>query len=151
MRRSIPILLAAVAASGLLASGGARAGDERELVRMPSMMQEHLLASMSDHLIVLGGILVDLTAERFDDAGKAAEARLGLSSFGLHDSAHMAAFMPKPMQEAGRELHRAASRFAIVAQEADVERSYESMKKVSGALAEMVAACNACHVGYRIR
>lgn len=151
MRRTIRVLFAAVATAGFLASGGARAGDERELVRMPSMMQEHLLASMRDHLIVLGGILADLTAERFDDAAKSAEARLGLSSFGLHDSAHMAAFMPKPMQEAGSELHRAASRFAIVAKEVDVERSYDSMKKLNGALTEMVAACNACHVGYRIR
>ena len=152
MRGISALVTATVGLFGILTAGGsARAGDDRELVKMPAMMQEHLLASMRDHLLVIGGILDDLKAEKFDAAAKAAEARLGLSSFGLHDSAHMAAFMPKPMQDAGTELHKAASRFALVAQEADVERSYESMTKLSGALAEMVSSCNACHVGYRIR
>ncbi len=152
MRRLFFILLAAVGIAALSAAvGTARAGEDRELVKMPAMMQEHMLASMRDHLMTLGEIFADLTVENFDAAAKAAETRLGLSSFALHDSAHMAAFMPKPMQDAGTELHKAASRFAIVAQEADVERSYESMKKLNGALAEMVSSCNACHVGYRIR
>jgi cytochrome c556 len=134
--------------------GGAapsRAADERELVRMPPMMQEHMLGSMRDHLQVLNQILADMAAERYDDAAKVAEERLGLSSYDLHGAAHMAPYMPKGMQEAGNGLHRAASRFAIAARDMDVDRSYGRLTKLNGAMSEMTAACTACHAGYRIR
>ena len=142
-------------ACGLLAllafTGPTRADDGRQLVRMPPMMQQHMLASMRDHLATLGEIIADMAAEKYDAAGKVAEERLGLSSFELHDAAHMAPYMPKPMQEAGTALHKAASRFALAAQDADVDRSYESMKTLHVALNDMLSACNACHSGYRIR
>ncbi|MBF0307293.1 MAG: hypothetical protein HQL41_16765 [Alphaproteobacteria bacterium] len=48
-------------------------------------------------------------------------------------------------------LHRAASRFAIVATNTDVDRSYAAMKDMMGALSEMTTACNGCHAGYRVR
>lgn len=127
------------------------AAEERELVRMPAMMQEHMLTSMRDHLDVLNEVLADLAAERFTDAGRVAETRLGTSSFGQHDAAHMAPYMPKGMQEAGTALHRAASRFALAAEETDLDRSYKGMTTLTGALSEMTAACSACHTGYRIR
>ncbi len=149
MRKAVTIAFGLFA---LVASiGTARADDNRELVQMPAMMQQHMLASMRDHLATLGEITADLSAEKYDAAGKVAEERLGLSSFELHGAAHMAGYMPKPMQEAGTALHRASSRFAIAAQDADVDRSYESMKKLHTALNDMLSACNACHSGYRIR
>jgi hypothetical protein len=132
-------------------SGPARAEDGRYLVQMPARMQEHMLTSMRDHLVVLGDILAHVAAERYGEASKIAEERLGMSSYDLHDSRHMAAFMPKPMQEAGDRLHRSSSRFAILAKDVDIARSYESMLGLSRALNEMTSACNACHAGFRIR
>lgn len=146
------LLISGAAILALLAASAAKsAEDERELVQMPAMMQQHMLASMRDHLLTLGEILADVSAEKYDDAAKVAEERLGLSSFGLHDAARMAVFMPQPMQEAGTALHRAASRFAIVAKDVDVDRTYDAMKQLDSALNDMVSACNACHTGYRIR
>lgn len=141
----------AITAAIIVSASVAQAADSRELVKMPAMMQEHMLASMRDHLVALDEILAAVSAENYDQASKVAEERLGMSSFDLHGASHMAPYMPKPMQEAGGSLHRAASRFAIAAQDADIDRSYASMKTLMGALSEMTAACNACHAGYRIR
>lgn len=127
------------------------AQDTREMVTLPAPMQEHMLASMRDHLDVLNQILADIAAERYSDAGKLAEQRLGMSSFGLHGASHMAPYMPKGMQEAGGALHRASSRFALAAEDADVHRSYDSLKKLTAAISEMTAACSSCHASYRIR
>ncbi len=133
------------------AKAGQAAEDSREMVTMPQMMQDHMLTSMRDHLVVLNEVLGDLAAERYENAAKVAEERLGMSSFALHGSSHMAAYMPKGMQEAGNALHHAASRFALAAQEVDIDRTYAGMRRLTGALNEMTAACNACHSGYRIR
>ena len=149
MRKATIIAVGLIAV--LASTGSSRAGDDRELVKMPAMMQEHMLASMRGHLLTVGEITADLAAEKYDAAGKVAEERLGLSSFDLHGASHMAPYMPKPMQEAGTSLHKAASRFAIAAADADVDPSYESMKKLHIALNDMLSACNACHSGYRIR
>ncbi|MBI5165657.1 MAG: hypothetical protein HY985_17365 [Magnetospirillum sp.] len=138
-------------AAMLVAAGGASAADNRELVKMPGQMQEHMLESMRDHLVALDEILAAVSAEKYDEASKVAEERLGMSSFELHGASHMAAYMPKPMQDAGGSLHRAASRFAIAAKDTDLDRSYPAMKKLMGALSEMTTACNSCHVSYRIR
>ncbi|MGE5546510.1 MAG: hypothetical protein ACM33T_06420 [Solirubrobacterales bacterium] len=141
-----------LALAALLAlTSPARADDQRQMVTMPAPMQEHMLASMRDHLATLGEILSALAAERFDDAAKVAESRLGMSSYGLHGAAHMAPYMPDGMKQAGNALHHAASRFALAAQEVDLDRSYSGMRRLTAALDEMTAACNACHAGYRIR
>jgi len=135
----------------LLATADAsRAEDERQLVEMPEMMQQHMLTNMRDHLKALGEILADISTEKYDDAAKVAEERLGMSSLERHHAAHMAPYMPQPMQDAGIAFHRAASRFGIVAKNADVERSYDSMKQLDAALSDTLGACNACHASYRI-
>ncbi len=125
--------------------------DTRELVKMPSMMQEHMLGNMRDHVRALEDILSYLAEGRGKEAAEVAEARLGLSSLSLHGAAHIATFMPEPMQDAGTQMHRAASRFATLATEAEVDMSVESQQALFGALAEITQACNACHAGYRIR
>lgn len=145
--RVIPAILGAI----LSVITPARADDARELVTLPPMMQDHMLANMRDHLAVLHEILTDIATEKFTDAGKVAEARLGMSSLALHGASHMAPHMPKGMQNAGSEMHHAASRFALMAQEADIDRSYDAMKKLMGAMGDVTAACAACHAGYRIR
>jgi cytochrome c556 len=131
--------------------GAARAQDSRALVRLPDMMQEHMLANMRDHLVALSEILGNLAESKFDAAGKLAEQRLGMSSLERHGASHMAPLMPKPMQDIGTSMHRAASRFAIVAQNAAVTRSFDDMRAVFRALHEVTATCAGCHAAYRIR
>ncbi|WP_036261847.1 hypothetical protein [Methylocapsa aurea] len=140
-----------VAAFALLATAnGSRAEDDRQLVEMPEMMQQHMLTNMRDHLKALEEILADISAEKYDDAANVAEERLGMSSLERHHASHMAPYMPKPMQDAGIAFHRAASRFAIVAKNVDVERSYDAMKQLNASLSDMIVACNVCHASYRI-
>ena len=118
--------------------------DERELVQMPTMMQEHMLGNMRDHLEALNEILAKLAADELDEASDIAESRLGMSSLESHGASHMAKVMPEGMRRVGTRMHEAASNFALKAQEGEVVRAY-------GALSEVTAACVACHSAYRVR
>lgn len=125
--------------------------DKRELVQLPPMMQEHMLGNMRDHLETLNGIIGAVGTGKYEEAAKLAEQRLGMNSLGFHDAAHMAPFMPRPMQDLGTSMHRAASRLGIVLQNAAVTPSLDSMQEVNRALSEVTAACTGCHAAYRIR
>ena len=117
--------------------------DDRELVAMPSMMQEHMLANMRDHLAAINEILGFLARDEVDDAAEVAEQRLGMSSLDDHGAAHMASMMPDAMRAIGTGMHRAASRFAIKAQEGELQPALV-------ALEEVTSACVACHSAYRV-
>lgn len=119
-------------------------GEERELVEMPALMQEHMLSNMRDHLVAVHEILSEMAAGDLESAAQIAESRLGMSSLESHGARHMAQFMPEGMRNAGTGMHRAASRFALKAQEGEALPAY-------GALHEVTAACVACHSAYRIR
>jgi len=126
----------------------AHAADPRQLVEMPAPMQEHMLANMRDHLVAMGEIQAALAAGKYNEAADIAEKRIGMSSLQGHGASHMAPFMPKPMQDIGTNMHRAASRFARTTQEAAVTND---IPRALGALAELTQQCNACHAGYRLR
>jgi cytochrome c556 len=147
MRRAICILCLCLLA-------GVRAGhaqDGRQLVKLPEHMQQHMLANMRDHLATLDEIVGDLAKDDYEAAAKVAESRLGMSSLTAHDAAHLAPFMPQPMQDLGTSMHHAASRLVIALQNASLARTPEGMREVHAALHEVTAACTACHAGYRIR
>jgi hypothetical protein len=110
-----------------------------------------MLGNMRDHLATLSEIIGDVGDSKFDNAAKLAEQRLGMSSLGSHGAAHMAPFMPKPMQDIGTSMHRAASRLAIVLQDASVSPTFDAMRDVSRALHDVTSTCVACHASYRIR
>ena len=143
-----------IVAAMLLAAltGSARTADDvRAPVNLPPMMREHMLGNMRDHLMTLDQILGAVADAKFDDAAKLAEAHLGMSSLTSRDAAHMAPFMPKPMQDMGTSMHRAASRLVVVLQDASVTPSAESMQKVAGALHAVTTSCAACHAAYRLQ
>ena len=125
--------------------------DEREMVKLPPMMASHMLGNMRDHLVALDEILAALAEGNVGEAGRVAEGRLGMSSLELHGAHHMAPYYPEGMKAVGTAMHRAASRFVTAAEDAEVEGSPESQKKVFGALAEITQACNGCHANYRVR
>jgi hypothetical protein len=118
--------------------------DTRQFVQLPEMMQQHMMSNMRDHLVTLNEILAALADGALDKAADTAEHRLGMSSLESHGASHMAEFMPKGMRQAGTNMHKAASRFAMKAQEGDVLSAYD-------ALSDVTAACVACHSAYRIR
>lgn len=125
--------------------GAATAADDaRKLVSLPEMMQAHMLSNMRDHLEAINEILTEMTAGDLENAAIIAESRLGMSALQSHGANHMARFMPEGMQAAGTAMHRAASRFALKAQEGDPLAAY-------AALSGVTAACVSCHAGYRIR
>ena len=135
---AIPILLAC-SCGDLIADE-----DSRTLVQLPDMMQNHMLSNMRDHLVAINEILIKMANGDFEEAAEIAEYRLGMSSLKSHGASHMAKFMPDGMRQAGTAMHKAASRFALIAQE-------EEMLPAYNALSEVTSACVACHSGYRIR
>lgn len=118
--------------------------DTRELVQLPEMMRQHMLANMRDHLAAINQILVFLGDGELDRAAETAEYRLGMSSLEVHGAGHMARFMPEGMRSAGSAMHRAASRFARTAQEGEALPAYRALTAVT-------AACVACHAAYRVQ
>ena len=134
-----------------LSAQSAMAEDNRQLVKLPPMMQEHMLANMRDHLAALDDIFSALAKGNVNEAAKVAEKRLGMSAMGAHGAAHMAPFMPKGMATFGTQMHHAASRFVVKAQDAELAPGVQAQREVYKALHEVTQNCNACHQTYRIR
>jgi hypothetical protein len=151
---TIAAALMALAGGAVLAQHGHGAGhaapteDRRDLIAMPAPMVAHTLANMRDHLVALQEINEALARGAHDTAAKVAEARLGMSSLGNHGAAHVAQFMPQAMKNLGTSMHRAASRFALAAQDAGATGD---IKPALAALGEVMAACNGCHAAYRFK
>ncbi len=122
-------------------------GDGRQLVQFPEPMRLHTIANMRDHLLVLQEIDMALSRNDFDKAASIAEQRLGMSSLELHGAAHIAPYMPQSMQEFGTQMHKAASRFAVEAQDASVTND---VRPALAALGAIMQQCVACHAAYRL-
>jgi hypothetical protein len=122
--------------------------DARTLVRLPEPMRIHALANMRDHLHTLQSINDALARQAFGEAADLAEQRLGMTSLDAHGAADLAAYMPQGMQDIGSRMHRAASRFAIAAQNADVG---SDVRPALGALGEVMQQCVGCHAAYRFQ
>ena len=128
----------------LFISASITAEETRLLVQLPEMMQQHMMSNMRDHLVAINEILINMANGEPEKAAEVAESRLGMSSLESHGASHMAKFMPEGMRQAGTSMHRAASRFALKAQEEEALPAYKALSEVS-------SACVACHSGYRIR
>lgn len=143
-RKSCAFLLLLVSTLPITAVGQ----EARQRVELPAMMQEHMLNNMRDHLRVLQEIQAALAQHEFEKAADIAEQRLGMSSLEAHGAAHMAPYLPKPMQDIGAEMHHAASRFARTAQDAAVKGD---LSPVLAGYSKILQQCNVCHSAYRIR
>jgi hypothetical protein len=127
---------------------GGQGADTRALVQFPPALVERTLANMRDHLAALQEISEALADGRTGQAAKIAEERLGMSALERHGAHDAAKFMPRGMRDAGTAMHRAASRFAIEAQNAGATGD---LKPAIGALGQVMSACVSCHAGYRLR
>lgn len=143
MKKPFKIACVLALMAAILPSVGA-ADDTREKVDFPEMMKQHQLSNMRDHLAALNEILALLAKSELDKAADIAERRIGMSSMVAHNASHMAPYMPKGMQDIGSEMHHAASRFAMSAQEGDLPRALDSLSKVT-------QQCVACHSTYRVQ
>ena len=131
------------------ATTGAPGGqaDSRQLVKFPEPMRLHTITSMRDHLMALQEIDIALSQSAYDKAASVAEQRLGMSSLELHGAAHIAPFMPQGMQDIGTQMHHAASRFAVAAQNAGVTND---VRPALAALGAVMQQCVVCHAAYRL-
>jgi len=145
MRLRLHLITILSGISGLL--NVAQASTDRQTVQLPEMMREHLLSNMRDHLLALEEITRYLAGEQYSEAAEVAENRLGLSSLDAHGASHMGRFFPQEMGQIGMEMHRAASRFALAAAEAEVEGG---LNKAFSALSEVMQQCVACHSAYKV-
>lgn len=130
-----------------MGGGSAAPTDARQLVSFPEPMRLHTIANMRDHLLSLQEIDEALSRNDFDKAASIAEQRLGMSSLEAHGAAHLAPFMPQGMQDIGTAMHRAASRFAVAAQNASVGND---VRPALAALGTVMQECVACHATYRL-
>lgn len=118
------------------------------LVQLPEPLIDHTLANMRANLQALSEIQEQIAKQNYNVAAGIAEERLGMSAFKLHGAERVAKYMPPEMRELGSSMHRAASKFALVAQESAVDRD---MGKSVAALATLTQACVNCHASYRLR
>ena len=142
MKRAV--ILTIVAATCSASAPGA--DDARQLVSLPAPMIQHMLSNMRDHLLAVTEIQRALGAADYQRAADIAEQRIGLSSLESHGASHMAPFMPKPMQDIGTRMHKAASQFALVAQDTGADGN---VSRAVGALSRVTEQCVACHAAYR--
>jgi cytochrome c556 len=144
MRKTMGLLIAAsLLTSAIAAAAPAASKDARKLVRLPAQMRTHMLSNMRDHLVALHEIQAALAAGKLEQAADVAESRIGMSSLASHGGAHMAPYMPQPMQDIGTEMHHAASRLARSAHEGDVKKALTDLSAVT-------QQCVACHAAYRV-
>jgi len=139
-----PAFLAIVLLAAAVAPARA---DPRQRVDMPPPMREHMLTNMRNHLDAIETIARQLAEGRYGEAAETAEGRLGMSAMDAHGAHHMAPHMPEGMRAIGTAMHRAASRLALGARDAEVRGD------LAGALtglAEVMQQCVACHTAYRV-
>lgn len=136
--------------AGMHAHGAASPAieDARTLVHFPEKLRVHTLANMRDHLLTLQRIQAALAEERFEQAGDIAERRLGMTSLELHGAHEVGQYMPEEMAAIGTRMHKAASRFALAANDAAVAGD---VKPALAALADVTRQCVACHAGFRVQ
>jgi hypothetical protein len=121
--------------------------DSRERVDLPPPMREHMLVNMRDHLLAIETIARALAEGRYGEAADTAEERLGMGAMQAHGGHHMAPYMPEGMRAIGNAMHRAASRLALGARDAEVRGD---LAGALAGLAEVMQQCVACHAAYRV-
>lgn len=120
--------------------------DLRTLVEIPEKSRQILQEDMLDHLAVLNEINRYLSENDLRAAAEVAETGMGrslLSKYQDHDM-RPGRYMPKEMREIGWELHAAATQFAKVARQGNLQATLVAYYRIT-------SACVACHYSYRTR
>ena len=120
--------------------------DNRQSAELPSHVSRQLMSNMRDHLEALEEITHLLAESKYVEAADTAEKRLGMSTVEIHYQKHVGKYMPKGMRDIGRQMHEAASNFALSAREAEKEGD---LHRAFAALSQVMKQCVACHDLYR--
>ncbi len=126
------------------------ANADRQSAELPSHVSRQLMSNMRDHLEALQEITLLLAESKYAQAADTAENSLGMSSAEIHYQKFVGKYMPKGMRNIGRQMHQAASTFALSAREAEKDGGL-SKNKVLTALSQVIQQCVACHDLYRAR
>ncbi len=120
--------------------------DSRKLVIMPEKAKYIVRKNMQANVAALNSIINYLASNDFKSAAEVAESVMGESTMGKHRGSNVAPgrFMPNEMRSLGRNMHKAASEFAEVAEQGDVKNALKYLGKLTN-------SCVACHYSFRIR
>jgi len=121
----------------------AKIQDTRLAIDFPEGVKQAMQERMRRNLSDIHEIQKALAEFNYDRAADVAENSLGVSSLGPHNT-RQALYMPEAMQHLGMETHRASSRLARAAQEADMAKALEGLSQVTG-------LCVECHAMYRAK
>ena len=122
------------------------ANADRQSAELPGHVSKQLMSNMRDHLQALEEITLLLAESKYIEAADTAEIRLGMSSVEIHYQKFVGKYMPKGMRKIGRQMHKAASDFALSAREAEKDRG---LNKALSALSQVMNQCVACHELYK--
>jgi len=145
MKHHLTAMLFVAVLSGSFVAAGT---ETRVLVRFAPPIIDHLLGNMRDHLLAITEIQRAIGRADYRRAAEISEHRLGMSSLKAHGAEHMAEFMPPDMREIGTRMHRAASRFALVAEE---QGAHPDQRQLMSALSDITEQCVVCHARFRVR
>ena len=141
---AVPGELQKGAADGSVEALDSRLIDLRTLVEMPENVRMILQGDMLDHLAVMNEINRHLSENDLRSAADVAAAGMGPNLLSKYQNADMrpGKYMPLEMREIGWELHKAATRFAIVARQGNWQKTLLAYQHIT-------SACVACHYSFR--
>jgi len=122
------------------------ANAERQSADLPSHVSKQLMSNMRNYLESLEQITYLLSESEYVQAADTAEKNLGMSSVEIHYKRFVGKYMPKGMRSISKQMHKAASHFALSAREAEKDGE---LNKALAALSLVMKQCVACHDLYR--
>ena len=122
------------------------ANAERQSAELPSHVSRQLMSNMRGNLDTLEKITHLLAESNYVEAADMAEKHLGMSSVEIHYQKFVGKYLPKGMRQISRQMHQAASDFALSAREAEKEGD---LNRAFAALSQVMKQCVACHELYR--
>lgn len=125
--------------------------DPRTALDIPPHVREFLRYEMRGHLEQLSTLMARVAEGNFREAG--AFARTGLAVMGNHPpgAPSPGAFMPPEFRAMGQAMHAAAAEVAKIADAAAAPPSAQDWKAMTGAVANLTAACDGCHGSFRLK
>ncbi|MCP3661377.1 MAG: hypothetical protein GY696_02600 [Gammaproteobacteria bacterium] len=118
--------------------------DQRQKLDLSKEKQQQLTKNMRSHLSVLNQLLVYINNNQFQLASELAEAKLGHNSNILDHSGTQQKNQTSEMAQAKIRMHQTASNFSQVVLKGDIMEDYQALQQIS-------AACEACHLAYRVK
>jgi len=122
------------------------ANADRQSAELPSYVSTHLMSTMRNNLESLAQITYLLAESKYVEAADMAEKNLGMSSMEIHYQKFVGKYLPKGMRKISKQMHKAASDFALSAREAEKDGE---INRAFGALSRVMNQCVACHDLYK--